>query len=69
MRNVVCLVNMAATLVGFPGGSILKVDLVGVVKNKRATSGFGFQVILGGSISVSGHCTLQLSSVNLYKLA
>ena len=58
MRNVVCLVNMAAILVSVPVGSNFKVELAGVIKNKRATSGFGFQVILGGSISVSGPCTL-----------
>ena len=32
MRKVGCLVNLTALIVGFLGGSVLKVDLAGVVK-------------------------------------
>ena len=52
MRKVGCIVNMAALLVGFLVGSVLKVDIAGVMKKKRADSGFGFQVILGGYLCV-----------------
>ena len=34
MRKVVCLVNMAALLVGFVVGSVLKVDLARVMNKK-----------------------------------
>ena len=61
MGKVGCLVNLTTLLVGFLGGSVLKVDITGAVKKKRATSGFGLQVILGGSICVSGPFTLQLN--------
>ena len=69
MRKVVCLVNLAALLVGFLGSSVLKVDIYGVVNKKRATSGFGLQVMLGGSICVSGPCTLQIYGGNISKIA
>ena len=32
----------------FPGRFSFKVDIYGVVKKKRATSGFGLQVMRGG---------------------
>ena len=35
MRKVGCLVNMAALIVGFLVGLVLKVDLAGVVKQKK----------------------------------
>ena len=60
MRKVGCLVNMASFLVVLLGGSVLKVDISGVVKKKRADLGLGFQVMLGGSLCVSGPCTLHL---------
>ena len=52
MRKVVRLVNLAALLVGFLGGSVLKVDISGVMKKKRETSGFELQVMLGGYLCV-----------------
>ena len=61
MGKVGCLVYIVALLVGFLGGSVLKVDLSGSVKKKRATSGFGLKLILRRSLCVSGPCTLQLS--------
>ena len=42
IRKVVCVVNLAALLVGFLGGSVLKVYLDEVVKKKRETSRFEF---------------------------
>ena len=39
----------------------MKVDISGVVKKNRATSGFGFKVMLRGSICLSGPFPLQLS--------
>ena len=50
MRNVVCIVYLVAIRVGFLGGSVIKVDIAVVVKGKRVTSGFGFQVMLGGPL-------------------
>ena len=38
------------------------------VKKKWVTSGFGLKVMLGGSLFVSGHCTLQLSCETIYKI-
>ena len=61
MGKIIRLVGRAATLVAFLGGSVLEVDVNGVVKNIRVTSGFGFQVMLVGSLSVSGPCKLQTS--------
>ena len=39
------------------------------VKKKWVTSGFGLKVILGGSLFVSFHCTLQLSCENIFKIS
>ena len=61
MRNIGCLVNMAALLVFFLRNLVIKVDIAGVVNKRRATSGFGLKVILRGSLCFSGPCTLQLS--------
>ena len=47
----------------------MKVDLAGMVKIKRMTSGFGLKVMLGGSLFVSGHCTFQISCGTISKLA
>ena len=58
--KVGCIVYLVVLLVSCLGGSVLKVDLVGAVKKKRATSGFGLKVMLGGSLCVSDTCTLQL---------
>ena len=69
MRKVVCLVNMAALLVGFLGGSVLKFDISGVTKKKREISGFELQVMLGGYLCVSGFFTLQLSCGTIYKIS
>ena len=68
MRKVVCLVNLAAILVGFLGSSVMKVDIYVVMNKKRATSGFGLQVMIGGSIYVSGTCTLQIYCGTISKL-
>ena len=59
--KVGCLVGMSERIVGCLGGSVLKVDITGVVKKNRVTSGFGFKVIIGVSLCVSGPYTLQLS--------
>ena len=66
--RVGCLLNMASLLVSFLVGSVPKVDIYGPVKKKRVTSGFGFQVMLGGSLFVSGPCSLQRSCVNISKI-
>ena len=58
LGKVGCLVNLVALLVGFIGGSVMKVDISGAVKNKSMTSGFGLKVMLGGSLFVSGHSVL-----------
>ena len=58
MGKVGCLINNAALILGFLGGSVLKVDISRVVKKKKATSGFGLQVMLGGYLFVSGCFTL-----------
>ena len=49
---------MSERIVGCLGGSIFKVDITGLVKKDRVTSGFGFQVIIGVSLCVSGPYTL-----------
>ena len=67
--NVVCIVYLAALLVVCLGGSVLKVYLDGVVKKKRATSGFVFKVMIQGYLCVSGPCVLQLSCGNIPKIA
>ena len=69
MIKVVCHINMEAVIVGFLGGSVMKVGIYGVVKKKRETSGFGLQVMLGGSLCVSGPCILQLYCGTTSKLA
>ena len=60
MGKVECLVNMAALLLGCLGGSVPKVDISEAVKKNRATSGFGLQVILRGSLCISGPWTFQI---------
>ena len=69
MGKILCLVNIVAVFVGCLGGSVPKVDIAGEVKKKRATSGFIFQVMFGGSICVPGTCILQISCGTRYKLA
>ena len=69
MGKVGCIVYLAAFIVSCLGGSVLKVDLAGVVKKKRATSGFRLNVMIGGSLCVSGTCTLQLSFGSISKIA
>ena len=59
--KVRCIVYLALLLVSCLGDSVLKVDLAGLVKKKRETSGFGLKVMLGGSLCVSDPFTLQLS--------
>ena len=58
MGKVGCIVNMSVLVVGFLGGSVQKVDIDVLVKKKRATLGFGLQVILGGLFvfQVPVHC-------------
>ena len=51
-----CILSMAAPLVGFLGVSIMRVDLGGLVKKNRVTSSFGLQLMIGGFICVSGPC-------------
>ena len=58
--KVGCILYPAKLLVSCLVGSVLKVDLSGAVKKKRATSGFGFKVMLGGSLCFSDPCTLQV---------
>ena len=67
--KVVFIVYLASFLMIFPAGSVLKVDLSGTAKKKRATSVFGFKVMLGGSICVSGPFTLKISCGTISKLA
>ena len=61
MGKVSCLVILAALFVGFIGGSVLKVDLVGAVINNGVTSGFGLKVMLLGYLSGLGPYTLKIS--------
>ena len=68
MRKVVCIVNLVALLLCFMGDSVLKVDISGVAKKKSATSGFGLQVILVGSLCVSVICKLQIHCGIISKL-
>ena len=67
--KVGCLVNLEALLVFFLVGSVPKVGLARELNKKRATSGFGFQAMLGGSICVSGPCTLHIYCETRYKIA
>ena len=69
MGEVGCILGRAALLVGFRGGSVLTVDIAGVVEKIRVSSGFGLQVMPVGSLGVSGLCTLQLSFGERSKLA
>ena len=69
MGKVGCLINNAALILGFLGGSVMKFDISRVVKKKRATSGFGLQAIIGGSLCVSGTCTLQIYCGTICKIA
>ena len=48
MRKIGCFVNQEALLVVLLGGSVLKVDLSGVVNEKWSTLAFVLQVILEG---------------------
>ena len=68
MGKVGCLVYLAAIVVDSLGDSVMKVDLYGMVKGKRATSGFGLKVMLGGYLCVSGLCKFQISYGTIYKL-
>ena len=52
------IVYLAVLLVGYLGGSFLKVDLDGSVKEKRSNSGFRLKLMLGGYLCVSGTCKL-----------
>ena len=69
LGKVGCIVYMAALLLGCLVGSVLKVDLSGVVNKKRATSGFGLKLMRVGSLVVSGPWALQLSCWTIYKVA
>ena len=60
MGKVGCLVGQESLLVSYIGGFVLTVDMAGVVKKTRLTSGFGFQVMLVGSLGVSVPFILQL---------
>ena len=48
------IVGMSERIVGCLGGSVLSFDITGVVNKNRVTLGFGFQVIIGVSLCVSG---------------
>ena len=65
--NVGCIVYIAALLVGFLGGSVLKLDIAEVLGEKEVTKGFGFKVLLRGSLCVSGPCTLHIYCGTRYK--
>ena len=67
--KVIFLLYMVSFIVGFLGGSVMKVDIAGVVEKKRATSGFGSKVMLGGSIYFSGTWKLQLYCGTIFKLS
>ena len=54
MEKFLCLVNTAALLVGFLGGSVLKVDISGEVKKK------GRLQVLDCKCCVSGPCKFQI---------
>ena len=69
MGKVGFILNLAALLVGCLGSLVPKFVLDGEVKKKMATSGFGLQVILGGSLCVSGTCKLYLSFGTISKKA
>ena len=69
LGKVGCLVNMEALLVGYLGGSVLKVDIAGAANKQSLTSGFGLLVMLGVYIFVSVPCTFQLFCGIITKLA
>ena len=62
--KVLCLVHLAALLVG----SVMKVDLTGVVNKIRADLYFGLQVMLGFSLCVSALCALNISCANIHNV-
>ena len=64
-----CILYLGALILGFLGGSVLKVDLSGLAKKRRANSGFLLKVMIGGSLCVSGPCTLKISCGNISRLA
>ena len=61
MGAVGCLLGQASLLGGCMENSVLMFIMDGVVKSIQETSGFGFPVILVGSLDVSGTCKLHLS--------
>ena len=61
MGKVGFLEFLVEILVGYQRGLVMRVDMAGLVKNNWVTSGFVLQVILVGSLGVSGPCTLQLA--------
>ena len=64
MGEVGFIVGLEALLVVCLWGSVPKIDLDGVTKknsNWVVTSVFGLKVMLGGSVFISGPCTLNLS--------
>ena len=61
MGEIGFLADWSTLLLGCLGGSFMTVDIFGVVKKIRVTSGFGLQVMLVGFLGVSGTCILQLS--------
>ena len=65
--NVECIVYIAALLIDFLGGSVLKLDISGTLKKKWVTKGFGFKVLLRVSLCVSGTCTLHIYFGTRYK--
>ena len=60
MGKVGCIVSSAELILGYLGGSVLTFDLDEVVKKIRLNSGFVLQVMIVGSLSVSGHCKLHI---------
>ena len=68
MGKVVCLVNKEALLVGCLGGSVPMIGIYGAAGGEMETSGFGLQVVIVGSLCVSGTCTLQISCGTISKL-
>ena len=61
MGEVEFFVGQEALVLGILGGSVLTVDMDGLVKKIRVTYGFGLQVMCVGSLGVTGPCTLQIS--------
>ena len=52
--KVGCILYLAALLVCYLGGSVMKVDLDGAINKKGVTSGFGLKMLLEGFCCVSG---------------